>query len=597
LGVGGGKVLSDAIKKIQKSHSSHAGDIVAGDDEMPRRLKGVAERCGKALNPKYDALVVATMALCDDQNQNIQRVIFITTESWEDWYSDHIRCCKSVKDSQEWLATQVVGGAYLETCGRQVSFMQDREKLKWAGFRTDFAGVHVDDKDMYIDTIFAEDDLARYLGTYQLELLILRLRWGMWFLRGWPGQQIGFLNEEVGPSYIDEFLYDWDVFDKLKEKACDTFSREIVSGHVFNLMTNVQLRGIIDVDGRGSPAFLGHVSQRTLRPVSSLPCEHALRRDRRKEQDQMHTAMSNRVKYITPIKARVLTKEHRFNEVDVATLPVWTRGEDAKLPKDLFDGCRRDASLPFKNILSYVAKADFPTCTGDMHCVQHCNLEFSEFAVLNDCVGSMAHCFVSCLVRGAKLLIRELDGVVPDPRYWSFALRDTPGTLSNLWPAASKAVRAKTPGGEFTKTVYYPEFRTDRSRKVNWLYMLDPRKFEAMTYEWVSPFRLLLDTGFDGGLGVIAMATCEGQPLLVICAKNAFFILTKTELIALARWLGYVVPSGATLYDVLMILIRGILVISEEDALQIIKHRLALTSKDNLKNKCVETQDVRVHIY
>ena len=83
-------------------------------------------------------------------------------------------------------------------------------------------------------------------------------------------------------------------------------------------------------------------------------------------------------------------------------------------------------------------------------------------------------------------------------------------------------------------------------------------------------------------LGLLAVSDIDYQPLLHLAARNAFWKVEKIELQKLAKLLKVKLPTAATLYQVVVTLIKDILPhCTEEDCIKFAKFRVAHGEKSD----------------
>lgn len=99
--------------------------------------------------------------------------------------------------------------------------------------------------------------------------------------------------------------------------------------------------------------------------------------------------------------------------------------------------------------------------------------------------------------------------------------------------------------------------------------VLDHTKWEAMCYEWRSPLGQLtsmreVDYEAWGSWSIKAFTTCPPKPLLEVCATQCLWRLGSTILLHIRELLCLPLPKSNDVFDVLQLLLKGILKISDE---------------------------------
>lgn len=100
-------------------------------------------------------------------------------------------------------------------------------------------------------------------------------------------------------------------------------------------------------------------------------------------------------------------------------------------------------------------------------------------------------------------------------------------------------------------------------------------------------------------LKIRAFLTYENNPedlLLRVCVREAFFKLERSWLVGLASHLQMQLPAGASLLDVICVLVTGILGADEADTLQVVARRLASMERMEMFGDELEQLDEAVEL-
>ena len=141
-------------------------------------------------------------------------------------------------------------------------------------------------------------------------------------------------------------------------------------------------------------------------------------------------------------------------------------------------------------------------------------------ALANESWDLFADAWLSYLLRGAPLLVREVRGLERGP--WMLNLGDVNSQAALVWPVTSVVLR----GSNGVELVYYkPDFKRGvDTTSVHWLCIFEPGGLvEAMLYEWVSPTHMALESRqqVDGGLCMRPVS--EPKMWMDTLASRAFF--------------------------------------------------------------------------
>lgn len=113
--------------------------------------------------------------------------------------------------------------------------------------------------------------------------------------------------------------------------------------------------------------------------------------------------------------------------------------------------------------------------------------------------------------------------------------------------------------------------------------VLDLTKWEAMPYEWKSPFGLVTQhrgvlVEAWGDWSIMAAPTCEPAALLDIACKQGFWSLKAPFLLRLAQHIEVPLPENPDLIEILECLLRSVLHLEENDLLSFLDRRIQAMS-------------------
>ena len=168
-----------------------------------------------------------------------------------------------------------------------------------------------------------------------------------------------------------------------------------------------------------------------------------------------------------------------------------------------------------------------------------------------------------------RLLLGMSDGKATT---WYHALGNFPHSGVFLWPG--KLASTKTRHGTIT---WFIHDKGVEAMVIKPLCALGQVK--ACTFRWRSVLcqsRHLPDSHRPKAPRILPVIEEGPGPLVVVAAKEAFWSMTKTQVIYLAKLVGVMTDPGATLHAVLLTVVKAICNCSDAEALHITSTRLAV---------------------
>lgn len=185
---------------------------------------------------------------------------------------------------------------------------------------------------------------------------------------------------------------------------------------------------------------------------------------------------------------RILSDVHKYDEVGVSQLKLADAHQ--ALPETAFKAPLRGSQLPLSSIISHRATADWYPPSSTDECQVHADHALLRWTRQRDCHALLGNRWLSCLLRGGQVLVRNKEAGSP----WCFSLGSAPDSASLGWPADAMESNGTT----------YSTPRKAGVFVVPFLCILDLDDWEALSYEWRSP--LWFHThGMDPTIGVAAV--------------------------------------------------------------------------------------------
>jgi hypothetical protein len=284
--------------------------------------------------------------------------------------------------------------------------------------------------------------------------------------------------------------------------------------------------------------------------------------------DNDNTRMSSVKKWLVPVQTQVASSVHQYPEVAAADMPTMS-GEATRLPGGLFKPLRRKTTVDMKGIVSS-AKPSWQTFSPQSSLIQHSDM------------AAMLHYRSTGEWQKASLawlsLCMKPGFVVRKPgQPWVLSLGNVRGVGTLAWPLDEVS--------DTTRTFFVPQ----AGGSLHWLIVDDVFGWECQRTAWRSPLHMAASTTSkpsvaEQGFSVRqALAESIGEPMKLIeaCAWDCFFDLSVTSLRQLAKHLSIDLPAGATLFNILRLMINGCIEVSEEELCRIFsKRRMAMEKWD-----------------
>ena len=117
--------------------------------------------------------------------------------------------------------------------------------------------------------------------------------------------------------------------------------------------------------------------------------------------------------------------------------------------------------------------------------------------------------------------------------------------------------------------------------KISFFAITDPKRWDALLVEWLSPLAQRKDLGKVYTSGVAGRQQGRVMTLDLLAARNAYWRLNKTTLERLCRYYGVVIARGANLFTLLHDLVAHVTEASEAEVLDILQKRVRNMNHDS----------------
>jgi hypothetical protein len=275
--------------------------------------------------------------------------------------------------------------------------------------------------------------------------------------------------------------------------------------------------------------------------------------------------------YESLMSSKVLRGRHHFETPDFSRKPLQ---RNARIPDEAFQGQldKLEASngkklkreVDPRKMISYGEATWYSPGPSNLN-TPYCDLEMMQGLAKTEQRHLTKSAWLSCFLDAPNLLVKRVGA---HPSSWFFAIGGNDNTASIVWPAEEMKLKGEK------RRAFRP---STKETSVSWAIVVRLEDWVALPYTWRSPLWQVrhMPKNFGGRDAALwAIAESDEKPLLNVGAEAAFWTLSMHKCKSLADHLGLAVPQGSTLLDVLSLLIRTVLGITEEKALDIVGTRL-----------------------
>lgn len=415
---------------------------------------------------------------------------------------------------------------------------------------------------MESEIVMRDDDTAELLGKLTLALARVRLRWGMFFLRGWPARMFAALPEGQENGIINTLQRDFANFEILTQAPQVGLVAELVKRHAFQTVPAQQVHQAVQQAGGGLSAPLrAWLEVDGKRFWGTQLIEDSFKRESRRVQVKSNTVSSHNTQFNTLLQKKVISSVHKYREPTGDGIVA--RG--LSLPQESFYAWKNKASMHNMSSIVGTKKAPewYTSQAASLH-VPHMDLALIQFALSNNQVPKLDGIWKNHILKGENYLIRRNVGGTLGP--WLFPLGTFGSTAAVGWPADQM-----DPLQSSSPLCFQPREATTAIQDDWWLCVLDLAEYEAMEFNWRSISWQQAHWRADYGR-IVAVAG-PVQPVATLMAKRCFWGFPRSVLTKFASDRGIDTSSGDTLYELLEKMVMGFLSCSDAECLDILKLR------------------------
>lgn len=521
--------------------------------------RAIAHCAGHAgLAPCQRAWGLPPQILASRHDSQVTRLLFRSRSAGEPHRVAHL--ARSTDESEKWFLEQS-GGEYLRVQSRTFGTLSDMGAFAWCGCTTSFQGQV---PAMESELVVRDDDTVQLMAKIALALARARVRWAMFFLRGWPCRMLGALQGLAAHnSLLRGLAVDSDNFEQLKVEARGGVAAEVVKRHVFQTVPAQQVRqAVAEAGNKLDGPILDWLRQDVRRFWGSQLVEDSFTRESRRVQVKSNTLSNRETQLNHLLKTVVISSVHHYIE------PVAQSNADRSvpIPAEHFQAWSGEASLAgMSNTIGKGKNAEYYSPGAAALHTPFCDLAFIEFAIRNEQIPDMARIWQNQLLNGCSFLVRR-KGAQPGP--WLFSLGSFGPTAAVGWPARRMPASDADPD----RLCFAFDEKVVSLEDSYFVCLLDLGEYEGLQYEWRSLAWQQASWGSHMGQVVAVVSGCA-KDILTIAAEAAFWDLPRPILAKIASMQGILVQSGDSTFQVLQKLVTGILGCGADAALDILKRR------------------------
>ena len=400
--------------------------------------------------------------------------------------------------------------------------------------------------------------MAHEMAMFTLGMLGCRLKRNLYLWGSWPVRSCIFVSSD--PAVRDEALA--ELRSKhgryLQAKALGhPHMKRLVAASMFETVPCQQLVTMLQqANWTLTPAIIEHCSNTSKRFVTSQLCEDGFNRCKRQVTQAANHEMSNSRVFHTLLKTSVIQQVHNYKAPDTTSYTV-PRG--VCLGDHMFQGLEKDVWLRLREIRGHGEPKWYSPGGNNWwdHVVHDALLAYATQAKLLMRLGETWKC---CLLQNNCLVVKNIRSKV-----WHFVVGQASAEGFFGWPA--KMSQLDEAGGAcFVPATGEVDFE--------FLFVIDENQWEGYFVEWLSP----LSQRHKGHQQSVALRahTCEpgpARPILHVAASRAFYSLPRTTLTRLASDLKVAVPPSASMFDLVFVLVKHVLAITDEQVCEILRLR------------------------
>lgn len=556
----GKKGLAERIK-IQKSAADEGG-AAAG-----RTSQGICNVEDKTLRScSQNACTISVMMLSNLNHRRICRAVLASASPLREWHSAQNKQLRSVGGSLAWLTDQTSGG-YFDHLVQSFANLERRESLQ----QSDFVLAAPSSDDQVNDGVVTDDEFADLHGQAAIVLAGLRLRRGLWLLRGWPYSLFRCLGGgDAAQRCADQFMQDARNHESLVNFAQRSASvQKLAKRSIMQLAAVKQFRlAFAETGGRVTEDVTELLRKRGKGIYGTQACEDINNSQRNSKQLRGSQRFRRPPRSMAvALMANVLDERHSYKPI-LWDLPV--HGKRASLKREVFASPASDRSLPFERIVSTATTPAWHSPASFSNCAPVSDLQLLDDAIRLGDIALVEKAWLGCLGEASHRMVWGLRFGGVGEWSWYIPLTHMVDSAVIAWPVRLQQM----PGHPETTWV---DIRKDvREPAILSVFDLSPGTLKAASFVWKSPIaQRVAYPRSDLPLAIRAVLTEEPQDIRLVAARRAFWSLTKATIQGLAAHWGIRIGEGADLFGTLFATVQGCLGGSDGETMRVVSQRLA----------------------
>ena len=419
------------------------------------------------------------------------------------------------------------------------------------------------------EDVITEDEFADQFAIFSISLYGHRVKRHLQVLVGWPHSLLRCLDGlEQAQEVVKDFCADRDLFFELMGKGdCGSALGRVRDRHAMKKVSNQQcIEALRETDDVATPQFVEMVKGNAPTIASTQICEDAVNYSKN-DKKGMAFKRFRRPEFAmhAVLRCKIIEERHRYTPIP---MDKQIQSKSARLSKSCFQPSKAERSMDFSKTASGSQIPDYFSPDAQNNNTPTADLQMLRYA---KSLGSLE------LVEGAELNVmmdcshRFVFQYVASEGMWYLPAK--------RFPQSSVVVVACERMSFGGSDIVY--FRLDTDSKKPFLrsiLRLEDVTVQGIAFQsWASQhLSFLAETGTPLACnGILPVAVGAPMPLYDFACACAFWQLSKTTIIAIARRAGHIIDTKLSLFQVLFQAISEKLKLPENDVLQIIGKRLA----------------------
>lgn len=504
-----------------------------------------------------NALQISILVPEEPYNKMLTKIIVASTRAGERWHSAQNKALRSTKGSQQWLLEQVDGGI-MSHVGEVLSQTGNHTDLTFVGLALDpLCRKNFDDHD-----ISREDDIADKFGLACLIFATKRTVRMLWLSRGWPVHSVAYACD--GQRAADAaalFREDLEAYLALRDLPADQQSkavREVLRRSAFLEASVLQCQEAFSAAGDGVNLDIqSHFLDKFSGMVATQACEDSFHHMKNSRLQRGKRRFRRPERCMASVLARsVLSRVHAFEDVQASAS---SESATERLSRRCFVPDPEASSLPLGKIVDNRPTTTWVSPNASNICLKDADLELVRYAKNAQDWTIIDRAWQGILLQAKHRIVFRRAG---EPEQWFFAGHAWRDSAVVAFPAVSMQL-------EGSNETYYE--RGTALQNPVFFVVADIADIEAVSVSFRSLAWQFAQSAEASKLQpkvrAFAVAGRRPEPLLKVAAREALWSVDKASLMLFARYSGFAVSAGSSLFDTVFDLCKAQLPELDDDAI------------------------------